>query len=166
MKKIKRLIKHIFATKLLIYKYLSKKDIESLENMISLSEKKHQGEIRIVIQAHLTIHEILKNISIKQRAIDLFSLLRIWDTEENNGILIYLLLADKKIQILADRGIYHIKGQKYWDSITKETTEYFKKEAYLEGLSEIINKITGEMVKMFPAKETNENELPNKIVIL
>ena len=164
--RIKRVLKNTFATKLLIRKYFSKKDIQHIEKYIGESEKKHQAEIRVVIEAHLSFVSSIKNISIQKRCIDLFSILRIWDTEDNNGVLIYLLLAEKKIQILADRGIYHKHGQKYWDAITKEATQYFKKEEYTDGLLFVLSKITDDMIKIFPAKKNNKNELSNKVIRL
>ncbi len=164
--KIKRFLKHLLTGRWLVKSYFSKEDLDRIVKEIANSEDKHHAEIRVAIEANLSPLEILKGVDPKNRSIQVFSFLRIWDTEDNNGVLIYLLLADREIEILADRGIYKALGHDYWEEINREVIHYFKEKKYVEGILYAIEKITTQMVLLFPPKGDNPNELCNEIVIL
>ncbi len=146
--------------------YFSSKDLKTIADHIATSEDKHRAEIRLAIEASLGSFLVLRRMTGKQRAIDVFSQLRIWDTEENNGVLIYLLLVDHKIEIIADRGIHKVLGHDYWEKINKEMIAYFQKKNYTEGILYGINAITSEMKLLFPKEGEDPNELSNEVVIL
>ena len=92
--------------------------------------------------------------------------MRIWDTEENSGVLIYLLLADHKIEIIADRGIHSVLGHDYWGKIIKEILEYFKRKEYCDGIIYGIDEITARMIEIFPKQGDDPNELSDEVVII
>ncbi|TGK42292.1 TPM domain-containing protein [Leptospira andrefontaineae] len=143
-------------------RYFSKADREELGQAVKKSESLHRGELRICIESTLSVLEILQNVTSEKKAIEMFSFLKVWDTEENSGILIYLLLSEKKIHILADRGIYKKIGQNRLDSIASKIGEGFRsgkpKEAILLGISEL----TVDLSRYFPAGKHNPNELPDE----
>ncbi|TGK64830.1 hypothetical protein EHQ27_02935 [Leptospira wolffii] len=143
-------------------RYFSKVDREDLGRAVKKSESFHRGELRICIQSRLSVMDVLLNVTSEKKAIEMFSFLRVWDTEENSGILIYLLLSEKKIHILADRGIYKKIGQNRLDSIASKIGEGFRsgkpKEALLLGISEL----TVDLSRHFPAGKHNPNELPDE----
>ncbi len=146
----------------LLRKYFKEKDLLELKTTVKHSEHSHRGEIRIAIESKLPLLQILSGKTAKDRAVEMFSFLKVWDTEENTGILIYLLLAERKILILADRGIYKHIGQSRLDSISAKIGKGFQagspKEALIEGISEL----TKDLTKFFPAKGKNPNELPDE----
>jgi hypothetical protein len=96
-------------------RYFPEKSLQAIEQTIKLSETRHLGEIRFAVEASLDGAPLFRDQSSRERAINLFSELRIWDTEHNNGVLIYLLLADKRVEIIADRGIHTKTGNAEWE---------------------------------------------------
>ncbi|TGK15177.1 hypothetical protein EHO61_15940 [Leptospira fluminis] len=145
----------------LLGKYFKKEDLKRIGEIVSESENLHRGEIRVAIETKLPLSQIWSGKSARDRALEMFSFLKIWDTEENTGILVYLLLAERKIVILADRGIYGKIGQRQLDEIAREIGEGFKTSEHRKSLAEGIRKLTEELRKHFPAGEKNPNELPD-----
>lgn len=96
----------------------------------------------------------------------MFSQLRIWDTEHNNGVLIYLLLADRDVEIVADRGIHAKVGLEEWERICRTMETAFKQENYQGGVISGIQVVTRHLMKHFPASGAGQNELPDKPVVL
>ena len=109
---------------------------------------------------------VWKGISGHQRAIDIFSNLQVWDTEENSGVFIYLLLADREVHIIADRGIANQVSQTEWDAVTHAIQKGFRSGQYRNGAIEGIEQITKILATYFPPWEDNPNELSNKPVII
>jgi uncharacterized membrane protein len=140
--------------------------LHEIENAIAASEKKHAGEIRFVVEAGLHPYEIMFKKSPKARAIELFGRLNIWDTEHNNGVLIYLLLADRDVEIVADRGINQHVGHDGWEVICREMEALFRKGEFEAGVLHGIDKISVVLEKHFPQKGVSRNELSNKPLIL
>lgn len=137
-----------------------------IEAEIGRSESTHRGELRFAVEVDLGTAQILRGVTARDRAVDLFSALRIWDTEENTGVLIYLLLADRTLEIVADRGLSSRVTQEIWDGIAGRMQEKFAKQDFEGGLITGIQEITRLLSKHFPASSGNENELSNKPVVL
>ena len=141
-----------------------------IEQTIAVSESRHTGEIRVVIEAGLDIYEVLFNKSPRARAIELFSHLHIWDTAHNNGVLIYLCLADHDVEIVADRGINHQVGYARWAQICHDMEVQFRQGAFEGGVLQGIAEISVELEQYFPenlsAPKRQKNELPNKPLII
>ena len=165
---LKSILKNFFISRWLVKSYFSKEDLKALEEKIIDSEKQHSAEIRIVIEANRDLQDIILKRSIRERAIEVFSHLRVWDTEQNNGILIYLLLSEHIIEIIADRAIYKTLGHKYWDDLNHKLVEYFQKKEYQQGMTYVIDAVSAKLVTLFPVDGSRENidELPNTVVIL
>ncbi len=164
---IQRFFRHIICTPWHVECHFSKHAMHNIEMAIKQSEKSHMGEIRFVVEAHLHTMEILAGKTPRKRALELFSQLGIWDTEHNTGVLLYLLLADRDIEIVADRGIHQYVGSAGWEEICKEIEQQFRKGAFEAGTLYGINQITQRLVQQFPSDgQIGKNELPDKPLVL
>src|SRR3954453_21223042 len=114
---IKRIGRHLLANRSRVRKAFPPSSLAAIERAIKESEATHSGQIRFVVEGALDGAPLLRNQSARARALDVFSHLRIWDTAHNNGVLIYLLLADRDVDILADRGVHAKIDQAEWKNI-------------------------------------------------
>lgn len=140
--------------------------MHAIEAAIRASENTHMGELRFAVEAGLDWPDLLAGLSSRERALDVFSHLRIWDTEHNSGVLIYLLLADRRVEIIADRGIHARVGSERWNAICYAMEYKFRADEFESGALEGIAAITALLQKHYPAKGANPNELPNRPVTL
>lgn len=144
----------------------SVKVLNEIEKAVRQSELQHRGELRFAIENSLAPGWVWRGMTARQRARQVFSNLGIWDTEENSGVLIYVLLADRKVDIIADRGINRLVAQADWDRIAGLIAAEYKHKRYREGSLAGITEITALLVKHFPADAANPDELPNRPVII
>lgn len=164
---ITRILKHLAIPEIVVDKTFPSTTMRAIEETIVKSEKKHTGEIRFAVEGTLHISGLLKNKSTRERAIEVFSNLHIWDTEANNGVLIYLLLADRDVEIVADRGIHGKVGTEGWETICKGMEKLFREGKFEEGVLHGINEINTILIKEYPATgKENPNELPDKPVVI
>ena len=163
---IKRIAKHLLATHWRVNRAFPRPTLVAIEQAIKASEAAHVGEVRFVVEGALDGTPLFKGQSARERAIDVFSQLRIWDTEHNNGVLIYLLLADRDVEIVADRGIHARVGLEEWEKICRTMEAAFKQENYEGGVVSGIQAVTQHLMKHFPASSADQNELPDKPVVL
>lgn len=140
--------------------------LKEIEKAVRQSELQHRGELRFAVENALSPGWVWHGMSGRHRASELFSNLRVWDTEENSGVLIYVLLADREVHILADRGITRCVSQADWDKIAKTMQSEFQQGRYKQGALSGIQEISRLLVKHFPANSVNPNELPNRPVII
>jgi uncharacterized membrane protein len=161
-----RFIKHMFSHPWQVQRHFSTEALRNIEKAISASEKMHAGEIRFVVEAGLHPYEILCKKTPKKRAIELFGRLNIWDTEHNNGVLIYLLLADRDVEIVGDRGIDQHLGHDGWEEICNEMEVLFRKGQFEAGVLQGIAQISAELEKHFPQTGTSKNEVSNKPLVM
>jgi len=162
--KLKRILKHLFAGHLAVMRVLPPRAMRSIELAIHKSESMHGGQIRFAVEPALNIAALLHEQSARQRAIEVFSQLKVWDTEHNNGVLIYLLLADRDVEIVADRGIHARLGTAGWEPICHEMEQAFRQGRFEEGVIAGIKAVAGHLGRHYPA--TRSNELPDKPVLL
>ena len=162
-----RIIKHLFTTHGPVNRAFPDSTLKKITEAVQLCESQHHGEIRVAIEASLDLPLVLKGIHSRQRALDVFSHLRIWDTEANSGVLIYLLWADRQVEIIADRGVHGHVTDKGWESICQEIEKAFKEGQFETGILQGIERVSQELIKYFPriGKE-DKNELPNAPVML
>lgn len=138
--------------------------VAAIEEAINASEKLHTGEIRCVVEAALDIGPLLKAQSARTRALELFASHGIWDTEHNNGVLIYLLLADQAVEIIVDRGV--TIDTDALNTICRTMQSHFTQRNFAAGIIEGINALSRYLMRDFPAKGNDINELPNDIIML
>ena len=173
-----RFFKHMFSGAWQVRGHFSDAALHNIEQAIATSEKTHDGEIRFAVEAGLHPYEILFKKTPKKRAIELFGRLNIWDAEQNNGVLIYLLLADKDVEIVADRGIHQYVGNAGWERICQQMELKFRggefEAGVLQGIAEIgthlqanfPSGVTATKAIKKPAQGKKKNEIPNKPLIL
>ncbi len=166
VKKIKRWYIHSCVAPWKYRKLFPQETLNAIESAIHQSESQHSGELRFVIEHTLPSRLIWQGVSSWQRALKLFSNLRVWDTEENSGVLIYLLLAERTVHIVADRGINKKVSQTQWDEIALTMQQMFQQGHFQEGSLMGINQITCLLIRHFPASADNPNELPDTPIVL
>jgi uncharacterized membrane protein len=149
-----------------VRKIFSPRVLASIEQAIKASEARHAGQIRFVVEGALDGAPLLRNQSARARALDVFSHLRIWDTAHNNGVLIYLLLADREVEILADRGIDALVGPAEWQKICAMMEVEFGKGNFEAGVLAGIEAVTRHLAKHFPKHGAGSNELPDAPVVI
>jgi len=163
---LKRTFKHLFAPDWLVYCAFPRAALMRIEAAIKQSEALHRGELRFAVEAGLDLLPVLRGLTPRQRALDAFSRLRAWDTEENSGVLIYVQLVDRDIEIVADRGISAKVEQAIWDAVCRRMEEAFRARRFEAGVLEGIAEITTLLTAHFPARRENPDELPDRPVVL
>jgi uncharacterized membrane protein len=165
--KISRILKHLTYGSLHVRRCFPRASMQAIQAAIARSESSHMGELRFAVEAALDWHELLRGVSPRQRAIEVFSQLGVWDTEHNSGVLIYLLLAERDVEIVADRGIHARVGDAGWQAICREMEAAFRAGAFEQGVLSGIARITALLAEHFPAQgKSNPNELPDAPVVL
>ncbi|MES2664387.1 MAG: TPM domain-containing protein [Pseudomonadota bacterium] len=163
---LNRVLKHLIRSPWAAQHIFSKNILEAIDTAIHKSEILHTAEIRFVVEDNLDIFAVLQDQTARQRAIEVFSDCRLWDTEHNNGVLIYVLLADKDVEIVVDRGVKAVVETKELERICHYMEDEFKNKRFKQGVIIGIEELTQQVIKHFPANGVNPNELPNKPVIL
>ncbi len=166
MVNIKRWIKHVFMPPWAWRRAFSQTTLNAIESAIRASEIHHNGEIRFAIENSLAGLWVWRGMTGRHRAIEVFSNLRVWDTEHNSGVLVYLLLADHDIEIIADRGITARVNASEWDSVARAMEAAFRQGAFEQGSIEGIRQISALLTAHFPPVNGNPNELSNQPVII
>lgn len=160
-----RVLKHLLTTHRDVTQAFPRSALNAIEAAIKASEAGHAGEIRFVVEGSLDGMPLFRGQSSRHRAIELFSQLRVWDTEHNNGLLIYLLLADRAVEIVADRGIHAKVGTEAWGKICHQMEMAFKLSNYENGVISGVLAVTHHLVQHFPADDRS-NELPDRPVVI
>jgi uncharacterized membrane protein len=165
MAKLLRILKHCWLDERDTHRALGRGALTRLEALVHSSEKTHSGEIRLCVEAGLPFSYLWHGRRARERAIVMFGELRVWDTEANNGVLIYLLLADRAIEIVADRGIAHHVPAEHWRSIVAGMGQAFRDGHYEQGLVAAIAAVNAVLARHFPLAQgqANPNELPDRV---
>jgi len=162
-KKLRRLFKHRWLDESDTRRAIPPDMLDRLRQRVAASEKRHSGEIRICVEAGLPISYLWRNATARQRAVAMFGKLGVWDTAQNNGVLVYLLLAEHAIEIVADRGINCYVGAQDWQAMVARMGAAFKEGRFEDGLTQALEEISGVLVQHFPLAvgEADHNELPD-----
>ncbi len=164
--KMLRLIKHLITPGWWTRRPFGGAVLARIEAVIAQSEQQHCGELRIAIEADLDLRALLRGVTPRQRAIGMFSQMRVWDTAQNSGVLIYVQLIDRDIEIVADRGINARVAQAEWDAICARMEAAFRQSQFEAGVTAGLRDITALLTRHFPARAENPDELPNRPVLL
>jgi uncharacterized membrane protein len=168
----KRLLRHLVTDHWSVRRAFPPRAMRAIEAAIAEQEQRHLGELRFAVEASLPLFDLLSGVSARQRAVEQFSRLRIWDTEHNSGVLIYLLLADRQVEIVADRGIHSRTGDAQWQSVCSAMQRDFGRGRFEEGVIGGVRAIGALLSTHFPGGGTvkggagNRNELPDRPVVL
>lgn len=161
-----RILKHLVAPRWVVARAFPPAVLDRIEAAIRASEMSHRGEIRFVAEAGLDLFPLLKGLSPRVRALEVFAQLRVWDTEENTGVLVYVQCIDHHIEIVADRGINARVPQAEWDAVCQRMEEAFQSRRFEHGTLAGIERITTLLTLHFPASGVNPDELSDKPVTL
>ena len=161
--KLQRLLSHRWIDDADLRRVLPASVLSSLEQQVAASEQRHSGEIRIHIEAGLPWRSVWGGATARERAVALFGTLRVWDTEHNNGVLIYLLLADNAIELVADRGLMRGVPQATWDALVARMGQAFQMGQFERGLGQAVDEVSALLAQHFPLApgQHNPNELPD-----
>ncbi len=162
----KRILTHLLYSRRKLHKAFPPSSLAAIKTLIHAAESGHSGEIRFAVEAALEWPALWRGQSARERALEVFSQLHVWDTEHNNGVLVYLLLADRDVEIVADRGIHLKTGTQGWETICKEMEVYFRKGEFETGLRIGIANIADQLCQHFPASSDERNELPDQPTVL
>lgn len=163
---IKRITRHLLQHHWRAKQVFTPNVLTRIEQAIKQSETTHAGQIRFVVEGALDGASLFRNQPARERALDVFSHLRIWDTAHNNGVLIYLLLADRDVEIVADRGIDAKVGADGWEKICQAMEAEFRSGRFEHGVIKGIEAVSRELAKHFPPQGPHRNELPDKPVVM
>ena len=162
----RRLLTHLTIPDWFARRQISAADLAAVTTAIAASEARHRGELRFVIEGALPFEALQLKQTARQRAIDLFSELRVWDTVDNSGVLIYVQLIDRRVEILADRGINAKVAQNEWDAICSEMEIAFSAGQWRSGAVSAVVRAGELLAGHFPATDDNPNELPDSPLVI
>lgn len=163
---IKRIGRHLLLNRWRVRRAFPRQALTNIEKAIKASEATHTGQIRFAVEGALDGVPLFKDQSARARSIDVFANLRVWDTENSNGVLIYLLLADRDVEIVADRGINEKVQQAGWEAICRLMETEFRAGNFEGGVLTGVAAVTRLLAKHFPASGAPRNELPDKPVVM
>ena len=161
-----RIARHLFTLHGAVARALPRAAMDAIEQAIAKGELQHRGEIRFAAEAALEGAALFAGQSARERAVEVFSLLRVWDTEENNGALIYLLLADRDFEIVADRGINANVTSAEWEQICRRMESHFSTGQFEQGIVAGIAEVSRLLARYYPPRPGDRNELPDTPAIL
>jgi len=162
---LKRLLRHYLMPPWWVRRKFSKAAMQRIEAAIHESEKTHNGELRFAVESALSTSALLRGQPARERALEVFSALRVWDTEQNNGVLLYLLLADHDVEIVADRGVHAKVGVQEWERICRLMEDHFRAGRFEDGALAGIREISAHLARHYPG-DGRANELPDAPVVL
>ncbi len=139
---------------------------QRIEAAITEAERQHRGEIRFAVETALPMALLLRGLGPRARALQVFAQLHVWDTEGNNGVLIYVLRADRAIEIVADRGISSRVESSEWQGLCRDAEIHFRSGRYADGALAAIDGVARVLGRHFPRRDTGTNDLPNQPVLL
>jgi hypothetical protein len=164
--RFKRLARHIASDHRAVRKAFPPDVLARIEAATSAAERNHAGQVRFVVEAALPLARVMSRQTPHERALELFGRLGIWDTEGNSGVLVYVLLADRTVEIIADRGIHREVGEAEWRSICRTMESAFREGRFAEGAVAGIDAVGALLSRHFPRTGTATNELPDTPIVL
>ncbi len=151
----KRWFRHVFATRAALRRAFTEQDLDAIERAVDESELHHSGEIRVAVEGALEPAEVWHGKTPRERALEVFAALGVWDTDANNGVLIYVLLADRDVEIVADRGFNGRVPASEWQAACEDMEREFRAGRFRAGA------VVGVEDPQLPGQR-DEDELPNR----
>jgi len=161
-----RVLKHLFVPGWVARRAFPAAVLARIEDAVRESERTHRGELRFVAEGDLDLLPVLRGLTARERALEVFAGLGVWDTAENSGVLVYVQLVDHRIEIVADRGIAARVAQSEWDAVCRRMETAFRGGDYEGGALVGIREITALLARHFPPGAANPDELPDRPVVL
>lgn len=163
---IARVLRHLFATRWGTRRRFTPAVLARIEQALVRGEGLHAGEIRFAVETAFDLPELWYGVTPRERALQVFGHLGVWDTESNNGVLIYVLMADHAVEIVADRAIAARVRQADWDAVCRDMEGHFSAGRYAEGAEAGIADVGALLARHFPGQGGDRNEQPDAPVLL
>lgn len=159
---LQRLLRHLFFPPWWVHVRFPRRVLAAIERAIAASEKRHRGQIVFAVEGALPVREILRGLTPRQRALQVFAELRVWDTEENIGVLLYVLLAEHAVEIVADRAAARAIAWESWVAVAHRMEEAFRRGDFEGGVAAGIASVTELLATHFPGQAPAGNELADR----
>jgi uncharacterized membrane protein len=166
MNKISRFFRHLLTTRAAARKAFPAQALHDIQATIATGEKLHRAEVRLIIEPALPLNDLLQGVHSRARARELFTLYRVWDTEDNCGVLVYINLADHKVEIIADRASGRALQPNDWKEICRAMTEGFARDVYGPSVQAALEMLNELLQRHFPGHGANVNELSDRPLIV
>ena len=163
---LKRFLRHVTMSPLKARRRFAESTLDCIQREVATLEKQHRGEVCFVVEAELTTGQLWRELSSRDRAREVFAAQGVWNTEENNGVLIYLLLADHKVEVVADRGVDAKVAPEEWQAICRAMETQFREGRFEEGAIAGVRAVSEVLARHFPAGPTGRNELGDRPVLM
>jgi hypothetical protein len=162
-----RWLRHLFLDHLAHRRAFPRATLAAIGRAVAHQERRHRGEIRVAIEGGLPLQALVAGRTARERALEQFARLRVWDTEDNAGVLIYLLLADRRVEIVADRGIHARVGDTAWETICGAMQQEFAAGRFEAGMLVGLSAVSDLLAQHYPPKQGgSRNELPDAPVVV
>jgi uncharacterized membrane protein len=161
-----RVLRHLFTPQWAVRRHYSPALMEEIQRRVAEVERMHPGELRFVVEHALELGDLISGLTPRERALEVFGLLRVWDTEHNNGVLVYVLHAEHAVEIIADRGLARCVAQSEWDAICRQVETQFRVGQYRDGALAALDGAARLLEQHFPPRKAGPNELPDQPLLL
>jgi uncharacterized membrane protein len=165
-KRVARAWRHVSSSTAAARRAFPPETLSAITAAIAAGEQTHRGEVRVVVEKGLPFEEVWDDVSNRQRALDLFADYGVWDTEDNCGVLIYINLAEHKVDIVADRGIDRKIDAATWQAICQTLTAGFKQGQFHQATLAAIDQVNALLRQHFPSNGARPNELPDRPILI
>ena len=166
-----RLWRHLWQSERAAWHAVPDNMTKGLTARVRASERRHAGQVMVCIEGALPLSYAWRagrqtplSAVMRQRAMAWFGRLRVWDTEHNNGVLIYLLLAERRIEIVADSGLMRHTSEAHWQAVLQALRHPLQQGDFESGLTQALESVSALLVAHFPLTDSRPNELPDLIV--
>ncbi|KAF3999883.1 TPM domain-containing protein [Glaciimonas immobilis] len=167
MKKLlKRLFRHLFTTRHTARQAFPASTLKAIQDKIAEGERAHRAEARMIVESSLSLEAVLTHVTSRQRAQELFAHYRVWDTEENIGVLLYVNLADHQVEIITDRAVGRAISAAEWQAVCHTMTREFANGTFHDSTLAALDKLNGLLTEHFPDKDGKRNELTDRPLML
>jgi uncharacterized membrane protein len=163
---LRRVLKHLAMPEWAVKRAFPAAAMRAIEKTIGEEERRHEGQLRFAVETSLPLGELLLGVGSRERAVGWFGRLGVWDTQHNAGVLIYVLLADRRVELVADRGIHSKVGTNAWEAICGEMQQEFARGQFERGAVIGLRAVSDLLAEHFPPSGERRNELPDKPVVL
>lgn len=161
-----RILQHLVTPFWLLRLRYPREVLQRIQQRIAALESRHPGELRFVAEHALDLGDLIAGLTPRERALQVFSQLRVWDTERNNGVLIYVLHAEHAVEIVADRALARVVPQGEWDALCRTIEEKFRAGQFAEGAIAAVDAAAALLDRHFPDAKPDGNELPDQPLLL
>ena len=161
-----RFWRHVAMTPAAARRAFPDRTMDAIARAIAEGERRHRGEVCFVVEAELTTMQLWRDLAARDRAREVFALQGVWNTEENNGVLVYVLLAEHKVEIVADRGIDARATPGEWQGIVDAMDTHFRAGRFEAGALAGVNAVAELLARSFPDTGEGRNQIPDRPIMM